>query len=170
MTTLWHPNGEWAGATVAVLGAGPSLTADAVEALQVDRIVAVNFACRLAPEADMLVALDGNWPQELREFAGLRVTGVEDPELDALYVGPRWERVQLAPGHEVEIHNSGLAAIRIAAQMGAQRIMLFGFDHPGRRGHFYDDVEHEYFGLAEGLAQIAAELTARGVTVERIGG
>jgi hypothetical protein len=168
MTTVWQPNGQWKGETVAVLGTGPSLTPKVVALLREHRTIAVNFACRLASDADMLVALDGNWPQEFRDFKGMRVTAVADDELDALYVGPRWERVTLAPGHEIEIHNSGLTAIRIAVGMGAGRIILAGFD-PTEPGHFYDDEVDTgaYVGLAQAMSALTNELTARGVIVER---
>jgi hypothetical protein len=167
MTTPWKPNGEWAGETVAVLGAGPSMTPSVVDALRGHRIIAAGFACE---GADMLVALDGNWPQDWCEFPGMRVTGVSDDDLDAMYIGPQWERVQVAPGHEIEIHNSGVTAIRIAAGMGAARIILAGFD-PDQPRHFYDDEvdtgEDPYTGLALALDALTAELAARGVTVER---
>ena len=115
MTTTWKITPDWQGQTVAVLASGPNMSQEVADALREHRRIVVNFTHRLAPDADMLVALDGNWPQELRDFAGLRVTGVLDDDLDALYIGPRWERVQMAPGHEIEVHNSGLTAIRIAA-------------------------------------------------------
>lgn len=172
MTTPWKPNAEWQGATVAVFGSGPSLTPEAVEALRANFCIAVNHSCLMAPWADMLVALDGNWPQERREFEGMRVTGVADPDLDAFYIGSMYERVRVAPGHEIEIRNSGLAAIRIAAGMGASRIILAGFD-PERRGHLFGgeawqaESGEPYPGLTAGLAQITAELAARGVVVER---
>jgi hypothetical protein len=166
MTTPWQPNNEWAGATVAVLASGPSMNADVAEALREHRTIVVNLEHNLAPWADMLVALDGNWAQPYREFAGLRVTGVADDGLDALYVGPMWERVRLSPSHEIEFRNSGLAAIRIAAGMGASRIILAGFE-PEARSHFYDDEEVEYVGLAEGIAALTTELQARGIAVER---
>ena len=166
MTTTWKITPDWQGQTVAVLASGPNMSQEVADALREHRRIVVNFTHRLAPDADMLVALDGNWPQELRDFAGLRVTGVLDDDLDALYIGPRWERVQMAPGHEIEVHNSGLTAIRIAAQMGAARIILAGFDL-GTPGHWYDDVQEEYIGVAQGIAALEAELTARGVIVER---
>lgn len=170
MTTSWKPNGEWAGATVAVLASGPSMSVEVAQALREHRTIAVNDAARVAPWADMLVALDAlrHWPPEWREFAALRVTGIADEEHDALYAGPRYERVRLASNHEIEIHNSGLAAVRIAAEMGAARIILAGFEPEARR-HFYDDEVDtgEYVGLADGLAAITAELQARGIAVER---
>ncbi|HEY0823057.1 MAG TPA: hypothetical protein VGD76_04655 [Ramlibacter sp.] len=171
MTTAWKSEPIWTGQTVAVMACGPSLTSALAESLREHRTIVVNDACKVAPWADMLVALDAGryWTQEMREFAGLRLTGIEDDGLDAHYIGHRFERVTLAPGHQVEIRNSGLAAIRIAGEMGAARILLAGFD-PEQPGHFYDDQVDtgEYVGLAAGLRQITAELAARGVTVERV--
>lgn len=166
MTQPWKNDPLWPGATVAVLASGPSMSAEVAEALREHRTIAVNEAIRVAPWADMMLALDANWPQSYREFEGMRLTGVEDESLDAFYIGPRWERVRMSAGCELEIHNSGLAAIRIAAQMGASRIVLAGFD-PEKPGHFHEGEVFEYQGLAEGLRQITAELTARGVSVER---
>jgi hypothetical protein len=169
MTQPWKQTRAWEGDTVAVLATGPSMTAELAESLQQHRTIAVNDAIRVAPWAEMLVALDGNWPQEFRDFGGARLSGIDDETLDAFYIGHRFERVQLTPSHQVEIRNSGLAAIRIAAEMGAVRIILAGFDSPTLPGHFYDDEVDtgEYIGLAAGIAQMTEELRARGVTVER---
>ena len=168
MTTAWKIPPDWQGQTVAVLASGPNMSQEVADALREHRRIVVNYTHRLAPDADMLVAMDGNWPQEYRDFAGLRVTGVQDDDLDALYIGPRWERVQLAPGHEIEIHNSGLTAVRIAALMGASRIIMAGFD-PENPRHWYDDHVDTggYVGLSQALQAIEAELTAKGVIVER---
>lgn len=170
MTTPWKASREWEGQTVAVLATGPSMSAEVAQNLSAHHAIAVNEAISVAAWADMLVALDGNWPPAFREFAGLRLTGIEDETLDAFYIGHRSESVTLAAGHVVSIRNSGLAAIRIAAEMGASRILLAGFDYPARRGHFYDDEVDtgEYVGLQAGLKQITAELRAAGVAVERI--
>jgi len=171
MTTPWKPAGEWAGLTVAVLASGPSMTAAVAEALREHKTIAVNYTHRLAPWADMLVGLDANWPKEMREFEGMRVTGIEDPEFDALYIGPQWERVRMAAGREIEVHNSGLAAVRIAARMGAARIILAGFEPSTHRRFFTEEWSEQspadpYPGVAEGLEQIVAQLRAAGVAVE----
>ena len=171
MTTTWTIPKLWDGETVAVLATGPNMSQDVADALREHRRIVVNFTHRLAPDADMLVAMDGNWPQEYRDFPGMRVTGVKDDDLDAYYIGPRWERVRLENGAEVEIHNSGLTAVRIAAAMGAKKIILAGFDgfSPGERVHYYDDEIDvgAYVGVTIGLKKIIAELAAQGVTVER---
>lgn len=168
MTTPWKPSREWDGQTVAVLAAGPNMSQELAEALREHRTIAVNYAIRLAPWADMLMALDGCWPQEFREFSGLRVTGTADSDLDALYIGHRSESVTLRPGHVVTIRNSGLMAIRIAAEMGAARILLAGFA-PEQPTHFDGTPTGGYIWLAEGLAQIVAELQANGIAVEYVG-
>ena len=171
MTTTWTIPKLWEGETVAVLATGPSMSQDVADALSGHKRIVVNQGYRLAPDADMLVAMDGNWPQEYRDFPGMRVTGVKDDDLDAYYIGPRWERVRLENGAEVEIHNSGLTAVRIAAAMGAKKIILAGFDgfSPGERVHYYDDEIDvgAYVGVTIGLKKIIAELAAQGVTVER---
>ena len=167
MTKPWQPSGEWAGETVAVLASGQNMSVEVADALRHHRTIAVNFAIRAAPWADMLVALDGNWPQELRDFEGIRVTGIVDDTLDALYVGMVYETVIFDSGEVVTFRNSGLHAIRVAAAMGASRIILAGFN-PLHPGHFYDDEVDtgEYVGVYHGLQKITAELTARGIKVE----
>lgn len=171
MTTTWTIPKLWEGETVAVLATGPSMSQDVADALSGHKRIVVNEGYRLAPDADMLVAMDGNWPQEYRDFPGMRVTGVKDDDLDAYYIGPRWERVRLENGAEVEIHNSGLTAIRVASALGAKKIIIAGFDGfvPGERIHYYDDEVDTgaYVGVTIGLKNIIAELSAKGVTVER---
>ena len=167
MTTTWKITPEWQGQTVAVLASGPSMSQEVADALREHRRIVVNHTHRLAPDADMLVCMEGNWPQEYREFAGLRVTGVLDDDLDALYIGPRWERVQMEAGRVIEIHNSGLTAVRVAALMGASRIILAGFAPETQRRWHDDEVDTGAdMGLTGALKALEAELTARGVIVE----
>ena len=87
MTTPWQPNGEWAGETVAVLGTGRSMSADVAQALREHRTIAVNDAHKVAPWADMLVALDLGYCFDADGFAGMRVCGNKLDGLDALYAG-----------------------------------------------------------------------------------
>ncbi len=174
MTTPHKITPDWAGQTVAVLASGPSMSQAVADALASHRRIVVNYTFLLAPGADMLVALDLDrqlWA-DAAGFAGLRVCGVPSDEVDALFVGHLYERIEMEPGHVIETRNSGLAAIRIAAAMGAKRIILAGFD-PEQGGHFegrphLDGVpEGEYVGLVAGLAAITAELAAQGIPVER---
>lgn len=169
MTTPWTiPADLWAGETVAILGAGPDMTAELAETARGHKTIVVNRAVKFAPWADMFVALDPHHPfweeADRLDFKGLRVCGVEC-DIDALYAGMFYEAVALGEGHVIEIRNNALAAIRIAALAGAAKIILLGFD-PER----YEEVHaHTGFrGLVQGLEQIAAELRARGIEVERI--
>ena len=87
MTTRWAvPPDLWAGETVAILGAGPDMTADLASSAKGYKTVAVNRAVKFAPWADMFVALDPKHPfyTDPGDFAGMRICGVEC-ELDALY-------------------------------------------------------------------------------------
>ena len=174
MTRTVQLTPDWANQTVAVLATGPSLTPALAEAAraQAHRVIVVNAACALAPWADALVAMDAHWPPAWQAFQGIRITGVDQPDLDAWYIGPRWERVQLAPGHVIEVRNSGLTAVRVAAAMGATTILLGGYDQGDWR-HFDDAPAAEgdasaYIGVAEGLQAIVAELRGCGVIVEQL--
>lgn len=168
MTTIWNPDGIWQGETVAILGAGPDMTAELAATAKGYKTIAVNRAVKFAPWADMFVALDPHhpfWEEADRiGFAGLRVCGVEC-DYDALYAGMFYETVQMGEGHTLQIRNNALAALRIAALAGAKRIILLGFD-PVR----YEEVHaHTGFsGLVQGLAQITAELRANGIDVQQI--
>ena len=164
MTTRWSvPPGMWKGETVAVLAGGPSMNQQLADSVRQYKRIVVNNACRLAPDAEMWVAIDSqpDYWVETHGFTGLRICGGEDEESDAFYVGQMWEKVVLGINNVVEIRNSGLAAIRIAAATGASKILLLGFD-PDLA------IDGEYVGLKEGLAAIMAELRALGIEVERI--
>jgi len=167
MTKPWTiPADLFAGETVAILGAGPDMSAELAERARAFKTIAVNRAVRFAPNADMFVALDPHHPfwDAAADFKGIRVCGVEC-DYDALYPGMMYERVEIAPGHTIEIRNNALAAIRIAALAGAKKILLLGFD-PER----YEEVHAHtgFYGLVQGLAQIIAELRGQGIEVERI--
>jgi hypothetical protein len=173
MTNKFNPP-DWSGQEVAVLASGRSLTAELADSVKHLRRIAVRRACRLAPDADIVLALDappnfGFW-DEIHDVAGIRVCGVPVDELDAYHVHIAHERVAIAPGHVLEVRNNGLAAIRLAAMTGARKIVLVGFDAPPY-GHFYGDADpdwDQYPGLEAGIVAITAELAAAGVLVERL--
>ncbi len=168
MTTQWQVPRMWKGETVAILGAGPDMTAKLAESARGLRTIAVNRAVKFAPWADLFVALDPHHPfweeAENVGFKGMAVCGVEC-DLDALYAGMFYEKVTMGPGHVIEVRNNALAAIRIAAMAGASKILVLGFD-PER----YEEVHaHTGFrGLVQGLEQIIAELRGKGIEIERI--
>jgi len=159
MTTPFMISRMWPGETVAILGNGPTLAEELATTDRPARAIAVNRAAAVAPWADMLVSIDGNWPAEAKDFAGMRVVGVES-ELDAFYVHLPHEVVTLEPGNVVHLRNNAMAAMHIAAAAGAAKLMLFGFDTER-----YEEL-HCFPGLTIGLAALTAELRAQGVQVE----
>lgn len=160
MTTPLIITKMWEGETVAILGNGPTLSAELASVERPTRAIAVNRAVAVAPWADMLVSIDGNWPPEAEDFDGMRVVGIES-DLDAFYVHLPHEVVTLAPANIVHLRNNAMAAMRIAAAAGAAKLILFGFD-----AERYEEI-HSFPGLAIGLAALTAELQAQGVQVER---
>jgi hypothetical protein len=160
------PKDLWRGETVAILGAGPDMTRELAESARGFKTVAVNRAIKLAPWADMFVALDPHHPfwADAADFKGMRICGVEC-DYDALYAGTLHERVTIAPGHVIEIRNNALAAIRIASMAGAAKILLLGLD-PER---YEEEHAHTgFYGLVQGLEQIIAELRAKGIEIDRV--
>ena len=166
MTTRFNIKGIWQGETVAILGAGPDMTAELAEKAKKYKTIAVNRAIKFAPDADMFVALDPHHPfwDSAKDFKGIKICGVEC-DYDAYYIGMMYEKVEITPGHVVEIRNNALAAIRIAYLAGAKKIILLGFD-PER----YEEIHAHtgFYGLKQGLEQITAELISKGIEVERI--
>lgn len=165
MTARWTISPEWAGETVAVIGAGPDMTPELANNYKKYKTIVVNRAIEFAPWASMFVALDPHHPfwDAAEDFKGIKVCGIEC-DIEARYAGMRYERVTV-DGADLEIRNNALAAIRIAAEMGAKKIILLGFD-PER----YEEVhKHTGFrGLKQGLEKIISELQAAGIEVERI--
>ena len=164
MTTKWNPDGIWQGETVAILGAGPDMTEELALTAKGHKTIAVNRAVKFAPWADMFVALDPHHPfweeKDKVGFTGICVLGVEHDGYDAMYAGMFYERAG-----DMEIRNNALAALRIAFRAGAKHIKLIGFDTE----RYEETHAHTGFsGLTVGLAQMIAEITSAGVTVERI--
>ncbi|MEO8101334.1 MAG: hypothetical protein ABI790_02340 [Betaproteobacteria bacterium] len=172
MTQPWTIERIWAGETVAILGNGPAMTEALASRARAQgwKTIAVNRAVKFAPDADLFVALDPHHPfwADADDFAGIKVSGVDsdDPLLaDARYAGMFYETVQIAPGHTIEIRNNFLAAMRIAARLGAAKILLLGVDEAA-----YDQAHAHtgFYGFAEGLAQLTAALSLEGIAVERV--
>lgn len=169
MTTKFDISGIWSGETVAILGAGPDMTEELALTAKGFKTIAVNRAVKFAPWASMFVALDPHHPfweeADKLGFKGIRILGVEHDDYDAYYLGMMYEKVQIAPGHTIEIRNNALAALRIAEMAGAKKIILLGFD-PER----YEEVHAHtgFYGLKQGLEQITVELRGKGIEVERI--
>lgn len=138
MTGFWSPPVEWTGETAFVLGCGPSLTAEIVDTIKGRRVVAVNAAYRLAPWAPYLVFSDRGWFDHRRPaieaFRGVVVTPSRRP---AEVLPAKVMRVAVArtgvfpqPGSGPIRHgnSSGALGVSLAVALGAERVVLLGFD------------------------------------------
>lgn len=152
------------GKTVLIVGGAQCV----VSAAHADYVIAASSGVKNAPTADMLVTIDNVMPPHAIGadvgFTGLRVTGVPSDDPTLVYVPFPYEHVQVGPNRTMHVRNNGVSAIRLAADQGATRILLAGFD-PSR----YDslNIEYGFDGVtAAAIPALIAELAARGVTVE----
>lgn len=148
--------GDWEGATVVVLGSGPSLTKQQCDYVRGKaRVVAINNAFRLAPWSDLLYFGDERWLTQFsngvdplfRGFAGEIVTIEEsgkepgDPRFHILrnkdHLGQN-EGLSTDPGAIVSGRSSGRAIINVLTLAGVKKIVLLGYDfrHIEGRDHF----------------------------------
>lgn len=129
-------SGRWRGDTVVCVASGPSLTPADVEACRGRaRVIAINDNFRLAPWADVLYACDLPWWDRYHEATeaveGERWT--QDERAAARY---GLHLIKSTAGHGLSripgiIHqgsNSGYQAVGLAADFGAKRIVLLGYD------------------------------------------
>jgi hypothetical protein len=133
----WWP--QWRGETIAIIASGPTAKKAGVEHLQGRvKVIAINESWRLCPWADMLYACDINWwklHDSVRAFKGIKVS--QDQEACNLYkdikriVIPdrKSDKLLMEPlGHVGAGGNSGFQCLNLAAQFGAKRILLVGYD------------------------------------------
>ena len=108
-----------------LLAPGPSMSKALAESLRGGFVGAVNNSFEIAPWADFLAAQDSGWWQHHpaasefagRKFSSNRVRGVEQ----VTEIPRNW--------------NSGVLALEVAVQLGAKRLLLYGFDMRGT--HFF---------------------------------
>jgi hypothetical protein len=171
----------WPGATVAILGTGPSLCGSDVALVRGRaRVIAINDAMDLAPWAEILYSSDQMWWSRPK---GATFTGAK------FGIAPRKNRDHRFPLHpDVHVlrntgpfgletdpsglrhgHNSGFAAINLAVHLGAARILLLGYNMGpvDRRLHFNGARGNgANFGrFARAYDTIVAPLKALGVSV-----
>lgn len=131
------------GETFVVIASGPSLNLRQVAAVYRARVsencaaIVVNDSYQAAPWADVLYACDYKWWEHhkpwVKYFGGICYSCM--PEVAIAWQRVHWIPFQDAPGLSSDpeiIHsgcNSGYQAVNLAALMGAQKIVLLGFDH-----------------------------------------
>lgn len=172
------------GATVAVLGGGPSLTKEQVTLVSVSgcKVLAVNDAGYLAPWAELLWFCDERWALKhlrlVERFSG-RVATLENLKLRSIRADLICLRNMGIAGFHPEPDglrtgsNSGYQAIHAAVHAGARRILLLGFDMKASGGRTHWHEGHPWPGSLERWSRemlphfpgLAAALAERGVEV-----
>ncbi|WP_447639577.1 hypothetical protein [Pandoraea norimbergensis] len=121
--------GRWIQEVAVCIGGGPSLRQDDCDLVQRSgaRVIAVNSSWRAAPFADVIYAGDAAWWR-----ANASAIWVDAERWTCSAVAAREFGLNL---HEAAgAYNSGLRSIELAAQFGARRIVLIGFDCSVRDG------------------------------------
>lgn len=135
----------WPGETFAILGTGPSLTADVVDHVRGKaRVIAINAAHELAPWADVMYAADAAYWKHVKgapAFTGLKYSLAREaaqwPDVRVLRIAGS-NGLELDPTGLKTGDQSGYQAINLAVHLGASRILLLGYDMRvvGNRRHF----------------------------------
>jgi len=180
----WCP--DWTGQTAVIVASGPSATEPRLDVAQGKaRFVAINESWKLAPWADVLYACDWHWVtkrNKVGQFQGLRVT--QDKHVAGNTDGPRWHKVHTVggcdkllfdpPGYICWGGNSGMQALNLAAQWGAAKILLVGFDmgiHAGAHWHgrhiggLNNPTEPNTARWRKAMDDAYGQFTERGITV-----
>jgi hypothetical protein len=151
---------NWSGQTVAVLGAGPSMSQALADRSGSLTRIAVNNSYRLAPDSEVIYAGDGGWwnrtPQALL-CPGLKLTLEPFPRIrPAVPPGVEVLRNTGREGYDprpfcIRTHNNGgMQAVQVAIHAGAARVLLLGFDM--RPGHWHEphpegETSERQFGI-----------------------
>lgn len=144
MRQYWTAPELWPGSAAVVIAGGPSLTVSQIDACRGKlwngskvRLIAVNDAYKLAPDADVLYFCDDKWwgwhSKHLGGWQGLIV------RLDGGHGNFNDARIKVMKNYETKglsvlrdgLHtgrNSGYQALNLAVHLGAKLIVLLGFD------------------------------------------
>lgn len=138
---------RWPGRTVICIASGPSLTQEDCELAGSTGhpIVTVNSSWQMAPNCAVIYASDYDWWKKNHQKITIpaeRWTNNRKAEVDY--------RCNRIPG--LSGYNSGLAAILLAKHLGAERILLLGYDcqatggqahwHPLHRGNNPNEISY----------------------------
>lgn len=146
--------------TIVCIGTGPSLTPEQVEAARRKGLTlyACNNAIQLAPDAELLYSVNLHWWDhywgEVRDLPcekwTTNITAASRYDLN-------WIAEKNAPGLSTDKscihhgHGSGYSLVSMAYKMGAERIVLLGYDlkyapdYDGRAHHIGSSPRH-FFG------------------------
>lgn len=178
---------DWSGETAIVIASGPSLTKQDVGLCRGrGKVIAIKKCVELAPWADVVYGCDGPWWRSvvgLMKFQGLKLS------FEPTVCGTEWG-IQHVDIPDKKLHrfvfdkvgtigsggNSGFQALNLAAQFGAARIILLGFDMGGggENLHWYgrnnwmqanNPTEENFYRWRRHLDESAPILKERGIDV-----
>lgn len=179
MATFWTVPTLYTGETCAILATGPSLTREqAIYARKHWRIIAINDAWRLCPDADILHACDSKWwhhHKEALSFEGIKVTLDQNTRFSKVHClrHDGVEGFNPNPEYLRTGKNSGFQAVHLAMHFGFQRIVLLGFDMCEKKGksHYFGDHpaplqrKSPYDLFIRYFESLVAPLNTRGIEV-----
>ena len=136
---------DWTGETCVIVASGPSAADIQLDAARGKaRFIAINNSWRLAPWADALFACDLRWwdryGRDVDGFVGLKLSTDANacrryPYLGRVGLDRTSDKLNLlVKGRVGWGGNSGFQALNLAAQFGAKRIVLVGYDMTTARG------------------------------------
>jgi hypothetical protein len=167
----------WSGATVAIVGGGPSLDPHDITVAHRNgaRVIGVNDAYRFGVGIDLLFWGDFDWyfgtekhqghREGVLKWPGIRVTTAhqcaEEPAVH--YLIANHSPGLHPPPYLKWYRNSGFSAVALAVLLGAKRIVLLGFD--GKRVHgahnwHVDNVRDVSVDVYQAHQQVAHQLVA----------
>lgn len=143
--------GRWRGATVFLIGGGPSASAFDFERIRGrGLVVAINDAAVRLPWADVMFTADMSYVLRrrniIRQFFGTKILAapVGFPLPAGVGIVERVNRLAVGATSSDPMTtvtgNSGFSALILAAARGAARIVLIGFDMAGP-GHWFGEYE-----------------------------
>ena len=169
----------WKDETVYIVGGGPSLKDFDWKRLKGKKVIAINRAFQVLPDADVLYWTDSRfwkwYNQEIKQFKGFKYTcRPYSPEqqdvilLKAINTKP----LSLDLAHISHGNNSGYGAINLAVLLGAKKIYLLGYDMASKDAntHWHDgySTKHNhtiYVKMMAAFNKIAPELAKNNITV-----
>jgi hypothetical protein len=169
----------WDNETVYIVGGGPSLSDFDWKRLEGKKVIAINRAFEVLPNADVLYWTDSRfwkwYGNEIKKFKGLKVTCRPYSPISyavILLKAVNNKPYESDPSHISHGNNSGYGAINLAVKLGAKKIYLLGYDMESdvNKTHWHTgyDAKHNhgiYTKMIQSFSVLAPVLSQMGVVV-----
>ena len=169
----------WTNETVYIIGGGPSLKGFDWNRLKGKKVIAINRAYEVMPNADALYWTDSRFyrwfKNDINNLNTLKVTcrpfnGI--PNDVVLLKANSAMILDMRPDSISHGNNSGYGAINLAAKLGAKKIYLLGYDmnSEGNNTHWHSGYESRhnhsiYNKMMRYFESLPAELKKHGIEV-----